>query len=106
MGQRLALVTIEKDNVTGFGLPFAQVQAQADPLHLAGDRRPSACAEAPPAKVSFSQRLGPLRTTDADPAYHGWITKQGRGHARGVLAEAARARQKRRQTCCQVPNSL
>ena len=40
MGQRLALVAIEKDNVAAFGLLFAQVQAQADPLHLAGGRRP------------------------------------------------------------------
>jgi hypothetical protein len=37
MCQRLALVAIEKNNVAGFGLLFAQLQAQADPFDLAGD---------------------------------------------------------------------
>jgi len=37
MRQRLALVAIGKDNVLGFGLLFAQLQAQADPFDLAGD---------------------------------------------------------------------
>ena len=29
MGQRLALIAVEKDNVARFGLLFAQLQAQA-----------------------------------------------------------------------------
>ena len=32
MRQRLALVAVKKHDVAGFGLPFAQLQAQADPL--------------------------------------------------------------------------
>ena len=35
MGQRLALVAVEKNDVACIGLLFAQVQAQAHPLHLA-----------------------------------------------------------------------
>ena len=35
MRQRLALVAVEQNNVTRFGLPFTQLQTQADPLHLA-----------------------------------------------------------------------
>ena len=30
-----------------------------------------------------------VRQSGPGPAYHGWITKQGRGHARGMLVEAA-----------------
>ncbi|MES0133060.1 transposase [Mesorhizobium sp. M0029] len=30
-----------------------------------------------------------MRQSGEGPAYHGRITKQGRGHARGVLVEAA-----------------
>jgi hypothetical protein len=35
MGQRLALVAVEKHNVARFGLLSARLQAQADPFHLA-----------------------------------------------------------------------
>ena len=35
MGQRLALIAVEKNNVAGFGLLFAQLQAQPHPFHLA-----------------------------------------------------------------------
>jgi hypothetical protein len=37
MRQRLALIAIEKNNIPGCGLLFAQLQAQADPFDLAGD---------------------------------------------------------------------
>jgi hypothetical protein len=40
MRQRLAFVAIEKNDVAGFGLTLAQLQAQADPVDLAGDLRP------------------------------------------------------------------
>src|SRR5580698_6427909 len=36
MRQRLALIVIEQDNIAGFGLLLAQLQAQADPLDLGG----------------------------------------------------------------------
>jgi hypothetical protein len=36
MRQRLAFVAIEKIDVARFGLTLAQLQAQADPIHLAG----------------------------------------------------------------------
>src|SRR5665213_4269724 len=35
MGQRLAFVAVEQNDVAGFGLALAQLQAQADPIHLA-----------------------------------------------------------------------
>jgi hypothetical protein len=35
MGQRLALIAVEKNNVSGLGLLFAQLQAQAYPFHFA-----------------------------------------------------------------------
>src|SRR5271169_13031 len=35
MGQCLALIAVEKNDVAGFGLLFAQLQAQAHPFHLA-----------------------------------------------------------------------
>ena len=37
MRQRLALVAVKKNDVASFGLLFAQLQTQADPVHLAGD---------------------------------------------------------------------
>ena len=54
MGQRLALVAMEKDNVARFGLLFADLEAEADPLDLAGvltslQRVPGP----PPAEVFF-----------------------------------------------------
>ena len=36
MRQRLALIAVEQHDVAGFGLTLAQLQAQADPIHLAG----------------------------------------------------------------------
>ena len=36
MRQRLALVAIKQNDVTGFGLLLAQLQAQVDPLDLGG----------------------------------------------------------------------
>jgi hypothetical protein len=37
MRQRLALIAVEQHDVAGFGLLFAQLQAQADPLDLGGN---------------------------------------------------------------------
>ena len=37
MRQRLALVAVEQNDVAGFGLLLAQLQAQADPFDLGGD---------------------------------------------------------------------
>src|SRR5919202_2076646 len=37
MRQCLALVTVEQNDVVGFGLLLAQLQTQADPLNLGGD---------------------------------------------------------------------
>ena len=36
MRQRLAFIAVEQNDVAGLGLAFAQLQAQADPIHLAG----------------------------------------------------------------------
>ena len=58
MRQRLALVAVEKNDVAGFGLTLAQLQAQADPIDLAGDlpsfqRVPGP----PPAELFFRNAL-------------------------------------------------
>ena len=58
MRQRLAFIAVEQNDVAGFGLAFAQLQAQADPIHLAGglsslQRVPGA----PPAEVFFRNAL-------------------------------------------------
>src|SRR5260370_1980469 len=37
MRQRLTFIAVEQDNVSGFGLLFAQLQTQADPFHLGDD---------------------------------------------------------------------
>ena len=37
MRQSLALVTVEQNDVAGFGLLFAQLQTQADPFNLGRD---------------------------------------------------------------------
>ena len=58
MGQRLALVAVEKNDVARLGLLLTQLQAQAYPLHLAF--RLASLQRVPrpsPAKVFFSQRL-------------------------------------------------
>ena len=43
MGQRLALVAVEENDVAGFGLLFAQAQATRSPLRFSSDG-PSAWA--------------------------------------------------------------
>jgi transposase len=44
---------------------------------------------AKPEKLVGYLGLNPsVRQSGPGPAYHGWITKQGRGHARGMLVEA------------------
>ena len=58
MRQRLALVAIEQNDVACFGLLLAQLQAQADPIHLAGyltslQRVPGP----PPAELFFRNAL-------------------------------------------------
>ena len=66
MRQRLALVTVEQNNVAGLGLLLAQLQTQADPFDLG--RRPvvpSACAAAAASGTFFAQGLGQLRAADA-----------------------------------------
>jgi transposase len=45
--------------------------------------------EAPQKLVSYLGLNPSVRQSGPGPAYHGWITKQGRGHARGMLVEAA-----------------
>ncbi len=58
MRQRLALVAVEKNDVAGFGLTLAQLQAQADPIHLAG-RLPSLqrVPGPPPTELFFRNAL-------------------------------------------------
>jgi len=53
MGQRLALVAIEQNNVAGFGLLLAQLQTHADPLDLVGDLAPLQGAPRPPPPELF-----------------------------------------------------
>ena len=67
MCRRFALGAVEKDNVAGFGLLFAQLQAQADPRRPTGDlaslqRVPGGRRQ----RKFFPQRLGQLRTADAN----------------------------------------
>ena len=57
MRQRLALVAVEQNDVAGLGLPLAQVQAQADPIHLAGSLPPLYLCQGRRQR-NFSQRLG------------------------------------------------
>ena len=57
MRQRLALVTIEQNNVAGPGLLLAQAPTQADPFDLGRDL-PSACAAAAASGTFFAQGLG------------------------------------------------
>ena len=53
MRQRLALVAVEKNDVASFGLLFAQMQAQADPLDLGGDLTPLQRVPGPPPTELF-----------------------------------------------------
>src|SRR6202161_1999691 len=54
MRQRLALIAVEKNNVSGLGLLLAQVQAQAYPFHLAFGLAPLQRVPGPsPTKVFF-----------------------------------------------------
>ena len=45
--------------------------------------------ESPQKLVSYLGLNPSVRQSGPGPAYHGRITKQGRGHARGMLVEAA-----------------
>ena len=66
MRQRLALVAIEQNDVAGFGLLLAQLQAQAHPFDLAcGLASLQRVPRPPPAELFFRKRLGQLRTADA-----------------------------------------
>jgi hypothetical protein len=62
----LALVAIKKNDVAGCGLLFAPQPAQADPFDLACDLAPLQRVPRPPPTEFFSQRLGQLRTADAN----------------------------------------
>jgi hypothetical protein len=53
MRQRLALVAIEQNDVAGFGLLLAQLQAQADPLDLGGVLPALQCVPRPPPAELF-----------------------------------------------------
>ena len=58
MRQRLALVATERNNVPGFGLLFAQLQAQADPFDLAGDLASlQRVPRSPPTELFFRNAL-------------------------------------------------
>src|ERR1700688_445782 len=58
MRQGLALVAVEKTDVAGFALPLAQLQAQADPIHLAGGLAPlQRVPGSPPAELFFRNAL-------------------------------------------------
>jgi len=55
MRQRLALVAVEQNDVAGVGLLFEQLQAQTDPLDLAGDLAPfQRVPGTPPAELFFA----------------------------------------------------
>jgi hypothetical protein len=55
MRQRFTLVAVKQNDVAGFGLKFAQLQAQADPIHLAGVLAPlQRVPGPPPAKLFFA----------------------------------------------------
>ena len=53
MRQRFALVAIEQNDVAGFGLLLAQLQAQADALDLVGDLAPFQRVSRPPVTELF-----------------------------------------------------
>ena len=53
MGQRLALVAIEQNNVAGFGLLLAQLQPHPDPFDLPGDLAPLQGVPRPPPTELF-----------------------------------------------------
>ena len=79
MGQRLGLVAEEKHDVAGFGLPFAQLQAQADPLHLAGDSAPlQRVPRSPPAEVFSRNALDSCERLMRTPS-RASISARGRG---------------------------
>ena len=52
MCQRLALVAVKQNNVASFGLLFAQLQAQTNPLDLGSDLAPlQRVPRTPPAEL-------------------------------------------------------
>ena len=56
MGQRLALVAVEENDVAGFSLLFAQFEAQADPIDFAGDLASlQRVPRTPPAELFFAR---------------------------------------------------
>src|SRR5271165_2205929 len=58
MRQRLAFIAVEQNDVAGLGLAFAQLQAQADPIHLArGLPSLQGVSGAPPAELFFRKAL-------------------------------------------------
>src|ERR1700730_11756336 len=57
MRQRLAFVAVEKNDVASFGLTLAQLQAQADPIHLAGGLSSLQRVPGPPPTELFFEPL-------------------------------------------------
>ena len=53
MRQRLALIAIKQNDVAGGGLLLAQLQTQANPIHLAGNLPPFQGVPRPPATALF-----------------------------------------------------
>ncbi|MGH7120499.1 MAG: hypothetical protein ACREFP_16170 [Acetobacteraceae bacterium] len=55
MRQRLTFIATEQNDVAGFGLLLAQVQAQADPVDLGGDLASlQRVPRPPPAELFFA----------------------------------------------------
>ena len=50
--------------------------------------------------VSYLGLNPSVRQSGPGPAYHGWITKQGRGHARGHVSSRRLGRQRERRVRC------
>ena len=56
--QCFALVAVKQNDIAGFGLTLADLQAQADPIHLAGDLPPlQRVPGSPPAELFFRNAL-------------------------------------------------
>ena len=88
MGQRVALVALEKDDVASLGLKPAQRQPQADPSHFTGRLAHLQRVPGPPPTELFSQSLGQLRPADADALTRFDLGKHVRGRPPAPPARA------------------
>ena len=69
MRQRLALIAVEQNDVAGFGLLLAQLQAQADALDLVGDLASfQGVSRPPPAELFFRSALDSCERLMRTPA--------------------------------------